>query len=174
MCGASILPQNRRFALGQVDQMKCSTDRVAAAARARFMPCRSSISPHSCWFWPRKSASHQFVTAKTAFAPSKAARNDASSSKSAFTTSIPSAASFFAASLFGFRVIALTDQPGVFSMMLTTPPPWLPVAPVTAMILLPRFGQSWIVPGNPLFSPCTIANHGSKTASLRFEKAPFL
>jgi hypothetical protein len=42
---------------------------VLAAARARFMPCCSSISPDSHCDLPVKSDSHQLVTAKTAAAP---------------------------------------------------------------------------------------------------------
>src|SRR5690606_16672469 len=62
--------------------------------------------------------------------------SDSSSSMFACTTSMPLSASFFADSLCGFLVTARTLHPGVLLMTFTTPPPWEPVAPVTAMILV--------------------------------------
>jgi hypothetical protein len=62
--------------------------------------------------------------------------SEASSSKLACTTSTPSAASFRAESLPVFLVTARTVHPGVFFITLTTPPPWEPVAPVTATIFV--------------------------------------
>ena len=74
------------------------------------MPWRSSISPDSHWDLPVKRDSHQLVTAKIAETPSKAALREASSSKSARTTSTPAAASFLALSLSGLRVTALGES----------------------------------------------------------------
>src|SRR5579859_2425929 len=72
---------------------------------------------------------------KTASAPWKAAANSSAWSILPATSSAPWAARARAAGLSGSRVSARTRQPSA-SMRRATAPPWLPVAPVTAMVLL--------------------------------------
>src|SRR5687767_14194022 len=79
-----------------------------------------------------EKCSQKLVTAKTPCAPAKARRRLSTSSRSAATTSAPGRRAFS-----GLRVIARTAKPplGSSRMARARPPPWAPVAPVTAMSL---------------------------------------
>ena len=74
---------------------------------------------------------------------SKALTRDASSQQSAVTTSAPCDWRAFALSLLALRVMARTFQPSSFRNSVATLPPWAPVAPMMAMILLMVGNSKW-------------------------------
>ncbi len=82
-------------------------------------------------------------TANTPYAPLMARRRDATSFKSAWTTSTPFAASFFALSLplslVRARIWKLSLATGSLRMLVTTEPPCFPVAPITTIVCLVIF-----------------------------------
>jgi hypothetical protein len=98
------------------------------AACAMAAACTSSFSGTKC--------SQKNVTQNAPKQPSKAVFKEAPMSRSAWTTSAPSFASSSAFSDSTSRVSARTAKLLLLSprMARTSPPPWLPVAPTTAMI----------------------------------------
>ena len=116
-----------------VDQITCFTP-ARLAASARFFACSSSLSPEKC--------SQKLVSAKTPWAPVNALVRLSTLSRSASTTAAPAWASAWALSEVVFRVSARAAKPplGSLRMARTSPPPWAPVAPTTAMIFLSDMG----------------------------------
>ena len=112
-----------------VDQTACRTP-AAFVARAIAAACFNSRSVEKC--------SQKFVTRKAPWAPAKARSRLAGSSASPATTSAPAAASARALSEAVLRVIARAANrcSGSARMARTSPPPWAPVAPMTAMVFL--------------------------------------
>jgi hypothetical protein len=104
-----------------VDQITCSTPAWRAAS-AILRACSTSFSGEKC--------SQKKVTQYAPYAPSNAAFRLVGSSTSAPTTSTPMAASSRLLSESGLRVTARPSS----TIARTSPPPWAPVAPSTAMI----------------------------------------
>ena len=94
----------------------------------------------NAWDFSRsgEKCSQKNVTQNAPYAPWNALASDSSSSTLACTTVAPSRASSFALSESGVRVSARTEYSllGSERIARASPPPWLPVAPMTAMIFL--------------------------------------
>src|SRR5258706_2581265 len=103
---------------GRVDQIKCLTPE-SLAARIAAVACLSSSAP---------PYAQKLVTKKTPCAPSNAALSVSGLSKSAARTS-----SAISRCLSGLRVSARTLNCPLAWRARTTPPPWCPVAPITAI-----------------------------------------
>src|SRR5215470_8320687 len=110
---------------GSVDQTRCFTP-AECAARTAAVPI--SVSRCIC------AGSQKFVTTKAPYAPSNGKRRLGASSKSPLMTSTPRLLSALAAAPTGSRLTTRTANWPDASNASTTPPPCLPLPPITAII----------------------------------------
>src|SRR2546428_253995 len=119
--GTLNLPPLIASTSGRVDQIKCLTP-ASIAPRIAAVACVSSSAP---------PYAQKLVTRKTPCAPSNAALSVSGLSTSASTTSSASSRC-----LSGLRVSARTLNCPRACRARRTPPPWCPVAPITAISFL--------------------------------------